>query len=244
VREQPTLQPGPAVTAGHERRAAWRTGTLVAAGQLRSGNGVLGRLFGAIVLGLGPSGGGGNSPDREADLETDEATAVTEAVDGEAIAELLVAQSVLAEDDGCDDLRLTGGFQSDWWRRIERVRDDERALMQLAMLIGVDPDEVQLEGREGRFVAHRGGREVGAWPSRAAFLADVALYPTIEEWVPAWTELDGEQRGELLARLRAFLERCPHCRGTLRADEEDGTDHVAVSITCTDCGQVIVTGSY
>jgi len=86
----------------------------------------------------------------------------------------------MTDDAAGTDLTLTPAFQSDWRRRIERMRDGERARLQLAMPVGADPTEVQLKGREDRFVAHYGGREIGAWPSRAAFLADIALYPTIE----------------------------------------------------------------
>jgi len=224
-------------------QAAWQIDTPpVATGRLRPGSGVLGRLFGPGLLTLGPSGGGGNRPYQDRDDGTDDA-----AETGETVTELLVKHSVLTEDRRRDSLRLTGEFRSDWRRRIGRVRDGERALMQLAMLIGVDPAEVQLEAQEDRFVAHRGRREIGAWPSRAAFLADVALYRTIGEWVPAWRGLDGEERAELLGRLRAFLKYCPSCEGDLQAEEGEGelrTDHVPVSIVCTECQQVVVTGSY
>jgi len=246
VYEQST-SPEPAIIAVRQRRVAWWLDTLLAAGQPRSRSGVLGRLFGPILLGLGPSGRGGGGPDRDRTAETRNAADATgERVDGETIAELLVAQSVLTEDEGRDDLRLAETFRSDWRRRIGQVRDEERARLFLGMLIAVDPVEVTLEQRAERFVATREETEIGAWPSRAAFLADVALYPTLGEWVPQWTSLDGESRGELLARLRTFLERCPDCEGALRAEEAAGGDpgELAVSVACTDCEQVIVTGSY
>jgi len=207
---------------------------------------VLGRLFWAGFFGLAPApddgaGGAGSDPD-----DGGTAADATEAGDGKRLVDWLVERSVLIETDGLDDRRLTEEFRSDWWRRIEQVRDDEQARLYLAMLIAVDPDEVSLEQQAKRFVATRQGTEIGAWPSRAAFLADVALYPTLEEWLPQWTSLDGEARGELLARLRTFLERCPVCASSVHAleDESITDDHVAVSITCTRCERVIVTGSY
>ena len=247
VFERTTPFPGPASTAARRTQRALSIGTpLVTSGRLRPGSGVLRQLFGPTFFALGPSGGGGNRPDRDRDAVTDEAAEAAEAVTGGTITELLVEQSVLTEEGRRDGLRLAGEFRSDWRRRIERVGDEDRALMQLAMLVGADPTEVQLEVREDRFVARYGGREIGAWPSRAAFLADIALYPTIEEWLSAWSDLDGEGRAELLARLRAFLERCPGCEGKLRTKEARNgrSDHVAVSITCRSCRQVIVTGSY
>jgi hypothetical protein len=247
VFERTTPFPGPASTAARRTQRALSIGTpLVTSGRLRPGSGVLRQLFGPTFFALGPSGGGGNRPDRDRDAVTDKAAEAAEAVTGGTITELLVEQSVLTEEGRRDGLRLAGEFRSDWRRRIERVGDEDRALMQLAMLVGADPTEVQLEVREDRFVARYGGREIGAWPSRAAFLADIALYPTIEEWLSAWSDLDGEERAELLARLRAFLERCPSCEGKLRTKEARNgrSDHVAVSITCRSCRQVIVTGSY
>jgi hypothetical protein len=247
VFEQSTRLPGPAGTDADALRTALPIGRpTAAAGWLQPGRDVLGRLLVAALLTVGPSGGGDNSPDRDRDAGTDDAAEEGNRVTGETATELLLERSVLTEDRRRDGLRLTSQFRSDWRRRIDRVHDGDRALRQLAMLIGVDPAEVQLERREDRFVARRGGREIGAWPSRAAFLADVALYPTIGEWVPAWAGLDGEERAELLARLRAFLERCPDCEGKLRAEEARNgrNDHVAVSITCRSCRQVIVTGSY
>ena len=118
----------------------------------------------------------------------------------------------MTDDAAGTDITLTPAFQSDWRRRIERMCDGERARLQLAMPVGADPTEMQLEAREDRFVARYGGREIGAWPSRAAFLADIALYPTIEEWLSAWSDLDGEERAELLARLRRSSSAVPVVR--------------------------------
>ncbi|WP_259535901.1 hypothetical protein [Halalkaliarchaeum sp. AArc-CO] len=167
-------------------------------------------------------------------------------IDGRTLAELLEEAGIVTETEAGDDLRLTDRFGDVWHRRIERVRTGDRARQQLALVLEVDPDELVTEETGGTFIVRLGGNELGKWPSKAAFLADVALHPTLGEWLPVWDDLDGRSRDELLGRLRAFLETCPTCGGELQAIEKPNaeTGGSSVSLMCSECEAVMFRGAY
>lgn len=194
-----------------------------------------------LVFWSEPGGDGGGDGDRTDDSDDAEPPAGVETIRLEELAGELAEASILTEDEQLGDLRLTDEFRRDWWRRIERMRDEERALMHLGLVLELDPDELSTVEEETRFSVRHRHVEMGSWPSRAGFVADIALYPTLGEWFPLWDDLDGESRGETLARLRALLEECPSCDGAVHAREQDASD---VAIVCVECGDVLVSGSY
>ena len=165
-----------------------------------------------------------------------------EVVDGQALVAHLLGAGILLEDEQADDLRLTDEFRAAWWDQLETVRDEGRAREQMAGLVDIEPDELRFEEDAGAFVAFHGETELGEWPSRGAFLADLTLRPTMAEWLPLWERLDPLSRGELLSRLRAFLETCPVCEGGLAFEGEDENGRSEVSLACADCGRVMVSG--
>ena len=189
--------------------------------------------------------GTGSSPDKRSEPEENGEPEV-EVIDGRTLAELLEEAGIVTETEAGDDLRLTDRFADVWHRRINRVRDGDRAVQQLALVLEVDPDKLVLEESDGTFIVRLDGNTLGKWPAEAAFLADVALYPTLGEWLPVWEELDGQSRDELLGRLRAFLEICPACDGDLQAFEEPDSDsgEMEVTLACAECGSVVFNGSY
>lgn len=167
---------------------------------------------------------------------------VSESIDGEGLIQQLVDVSILVESE--DDLRLGDEFERSWRRRIEHARDGNRVIQHLAMLLEVDPDAFSIDEREKSIIVQRRGTEAGAWPSEAALIADVALFPIMDEWLPVWEDLDGGGRDELLARLRLFLETCPSCDGELASAKERDLDagHAVMTLTCEECGQVALRG--
>lgn len=154
--------------------------------------------------------------------------------DGEssALIDQLAANGVVVDTADGADLTLGDSFRADWWRRIERLR--ERSLdSYLAMLLDASPDALSVTTDDGYRVT-QAGRERGDWPSKAAALADVAAFITLQEWLPAWEDLSGAQRDELLGRLRVFLDRCPACDGTVVSRAHP--DRPIPKRVCTDCG--------
>lgn len=152
------------------------------------------------------------------------------------VLEALTDAGVVTPDDAAEDLRLADEFHREWERRMGRL-DDRDPTTYLALLLEVDPDELSVTAGEGLVVTHS-GRQVGEWPSRAALLADVAAATLLGEWLPVWTELDGETRDELVARLRIFLETCPSCGGDLVQEAIDGDRPVQYG--CAECGTQLV----
>jgi hypothetical protein len=141
-----------------------------------------------------------------------------------------------------EDVCLDAGFRATWRRRIEQCRDDRTARERLAAILGVDPAALSLTA-DGEFAVTYDGAPIGQWPSRGAFLADLAAEQTLGEWLPAWDAFDDRERTELLVRLRAFLDVCPACDTDLDVNADRvssccGADLERVSIDCPECGTV------
>ncbi|UWG50542.1 Uncharacterized protein AArcCO_1232 [Halalkaliarchaeum sp. AArc-CO] len=168
--------------------------------------------------------------------------------DYEHVGELLADAGIVEDCADEDDLCLTPAFEEAWWDRIERFRDDDAAIERLAAVLDVDPEGVAVAGTDP-FEVEIDGVTAGRWSSRAAFLADLGAEPTVAEWLPIWDELDQRQSGELLASLRAFLQRCPDCDGELTSIEDVtktccSGEYVNVSRDCTECDASVFNGSY
>ena len=138
------------------------------------------------------------------------------------------------------DLRLTEGFAEAWHERMEQMRGSDRALRWLAASEGIDAAELTVHDETDRFVVGHEGETVGAWHSRAGFLAAIVAEPTIKEWADedALDSLPSVAREELAARLVMCLERCPDCDGELAfVDRDDG--EAGVALDCRDCGATV-----
>lgn len=151
----------------------------------------------------------------------------------------LVGAGVL-EEKSHGDLGLSPAFSAEFRDQIERERDEESDREAVASIVGIDPDELAFEDYGAAFVAHAGGRNVGRWESRAAFLADVAAGRVLPAYYDDWDDTGPAGRGQLLAGLRLFVEQCPACDGQVRFGQDvvesccRTTDVIAV--TCEDCG--------
>ena len=178
------------------------------------------------------------------------ATDSTEQPDRDETERLLRSADVVEDCPHEDDLCLTDEFREVWWRRIRRFRGDkDRAVAQLATVLGVDPDELKFVDGTDQFGVEFTGDLIGQWDSDAAFYADLAAEPTLAEWLPEWEELDNQTRTELLAGMRAFLAACPACNAELDQVENVRKSccagkMVSVSVDCPDCGARVFSGSY
>ena len=132
---------------------------------------------------------------------------------------------------------LTDEFNDNWRRRIEHLRERDTSEY-LGHLLDADPDLLTIDESEDTFTVTRSGTTVGEWPSKAAIVADVAAFVTLQEWLPEWEELDGRTRDELVARLRIFLKNCPACDGEL--ESESGANDDVPEIVCPKCGAALI----
>jgi len=168
----------------------------------------------------------------------------------EEIEELLVSADVVEECEDVDDLCLTDDFREVWRRRIRKFREDEAvAASQLAAVLEVAPTDLSFDDGGDYFTASYEGDMIGRWDSEAAFYADLAVEPTLSEWLPDWEELGDSRRTELIAGMRALLERCQACEAELEQAENVrrsccSSDVVGVSVTCEECGATVFRGSY
>ncbi|PAU82849.1 hypothetical protein CK500_12000 [Halorubrum salipaludis] len=196
----------------------------------------------------GDDAGASAVSDAADDSDTAEVSAPADPSEVEA---MLRESGVVEDDPDADDLRLTAEFREVWWRRIRRFRgDDEAAKRRLGAVLDLDPDVLGFEaGDRGRFVVTLEGDPISRWDSDAAFYADLAVEPTLREWLPDWEGLGDRRRTELIAGMRAFLESCPACETTLTQVENVrksccSSDVVGVDVDCEACGARVFSGTY
>ncbi|MEF8820380.1 MAG: hypothetical protein V5A31_13740 [Haloferacaceae archaeon] len=128
-----------------------------------------------------------------------------------------------------------------WFRR--------RHAAALARYVGdalaVDPASVAFEAAPDGdgVVATVDGDWVGAWPSRAALVADAATDAVLSAR-PAWTDLDHAARADLAGRVRGFVDDCPACGGNV-VDSNATVDSCCRSVevlarSCAACDARVV----
>lgn len=153
---------------------------------------------------------------------------------------LLLELGVVIDDPIADDLTLDPGFVSEWERATERHWADELALRtSLANLAGIDPDRLEFEDRTRSFAAWIDGARLATWPSRAAFVTDVAGSTILPDWDQAWDRRPLALRADILSVLRLFLDWCPACDGRVSLSQEVVEsccrNRDIVAATCRDC---------
>ena len=161
--------------------------------------------------------------------------------DATALVDRLVASSVVTPDDTGSDLTLTNSFRSHWRQRITHLRGRDRTEF-LGLLLDTDPDALAVEKHDDttRVTVTSGSATIGAWPSDAALIADVAAFITLGEHVPGWNDLSGVERDELTARLRVFLEACPICDGSVQVTVQSVDGSGRPTVTCEACESILL----
>lgn len=156
---------------------------------------------------------------------------------------LLKEADALQECELGEDLCLTDAFRSEWYGRITERRSGDTTHSDLAELLGRDRDAIEFSEHDEAFVASLEERRIGQWESDGAFVADMAAAAALEDRIPTWSEINLEDRSNLLKGLRAFLERCPICDGEITMDEEVVESCCrsidVVAITCDSCDRRI-----
>ncbi|MFP8890922.1 hypothetical protein ACLI4U_14325 [Natrialbaceae archaeon A-CW2] len=154
--------------------------------------------------------------------------------------ETLVSAGVVEPCADVDDLCLEDDAHATWRAAIEDRREGDRA-KQVAAFLDAEPDKVDVRDsqRSNHVVVRVDGRVAARWESDAALLADVAGFDLLEHRVENWEALTLEQRSQLVSGLRAFLETCPTCSGTISIDAETVESccrsYEVYAVTCEDC---------
>lgn len=148
-----------------------------------------------------------------------------------------------------DDLCLTPPFRSAWRDRLVELRENGDELERMASRIGLPATDLTTEGSaDGPFAITYEGDRIGIWSSKAAFIADLAAAPLLDERSPEWQEFEPMEQGQVLTALRSFLETCPMCDELITGNEEPFesccTTGTRVSVECVDCGAVVFSGQY
>jgi hypothetical protein len=150
----------------------------------------------------------------------------------------LIGAGVL-EEQSHGDLGLSPSFAADFREQVERERDADADREAVAAIVGIDAESLEFEEYGAAFVAYSDGRTVGRWESRAAFLADVAAGRLLPDYYDGWDDSGPAERGQLLAGLRLFVERCPACDGQVRFGQEVVESCCrtvdVVAVTCDAC---------
>lgn len=161
---------------------------------------------------------------------------------------LLREAGVVTDCPATDDLCLEPAFRDAWRERICEIRENDDGRERLAAILDVDSAELTFEEQHDRYWVLYEGDRIDAWPSEAAFLADLAVDPTLAEWYDEWADRSDRERTLTIASLRAFLERCPACGSDLEAAEStwesccrEGT---TASVECPECESVVFSGNY
>jgi hypothetical protein len=154
----------------------------------------------------------------------------------------LLDVGVVEETDGPEQLAFEPAFAD---RVAETVADIDRDAVDretLAVMFGVEPDEVSFEGRSYPAVTVR--RRIRKWPGDAAFLSDVASHLALADRTDRWLDVPSAQRLSILQSLRSFHDTCPACGGELVSTSDTVEScclaHEVVAIRCEGCGEHVL----
>ena len=152
---------------------------------------------------------------------------------------LLRATGVVSNCADEEDLCLDGAFREGWRERMASLETEQSRIERLAGRLDVDPERLELDGGENAFAVRYEGGRIATWPSEAAFLADLAAAPELDERAPVWREFGERQQGTVLTALRVFLEECPSCGGEITGNEETVESCCSTAtrsaVGCADC---------
>jgi hypothetical protein len=138
-----------------------------------------------------------------------------------------------------DDVALAPAFERGLDDAALGLDTDAAMTAAAADLLAVDPDRVSFASGGGSWRVLVDGSILGRWESRAAFVADLAAHRTLSTWTDEWASVPGAARGRTLSAVRACLDSCPTCGGTIRLGTETVSsccrEYEVVAATCADC---------
>ncbi|WP_226481593.1 hypothetical protein [Natrinema amylolyticum] len=151
---------------------------------------------------------------------------------------VLAAAGVLT-DQG-DEIRLSTAFETRWDDRLASDGTAEPSTDAVGSMLGAtEVDRLD----ETSFVLD--GQKRVHWESSAALAADAAAAPELRTQLDGWTELEADERCDLLTGLRLVRDRCPICgdRVTTTAERLEHCcrrPRVGVQSVCDGCDRPLV----
>lgn len=168
--------------------------------------------------------------------------------EGEFDLETFLTEAAIIED--CpdeDDLCLEPNVRTAWRDEIAAIQRDGDRLERLATRLEVDAAALSVEDSPGSYIASYEDSRIGVWPSKAAFLSDLAVAPVLDEYCAGWDRLEDDQQGVVVTGLRVFLEECPVCEGevtrTTKTIESCCSTRTQEALECADCGEQLFSQS-
>lgn len=106
-------------------------------------------------------------------------------------------------------------------------------------------EDVSTTGVGDELTAVVDGQRLVGWESDAALRADIAASSTLRARWDGWDELSGPERLEFLSTLRAYLELCPVCAGSVELTDTlqescCGPTQRTITANCSACGAVLL----
>jgi hypothetical protein len=154
----------------------------------------------------------------------------------------LLEAGALAPCPDRDDLCMAPPFRKSWRSEMAPVAEEiDEAVYQLVPPSFDEPVEVVFRGKA--VLTQVADTTVAEWPSRAAFVADVAGAIALADTDQQWADREFAERTKLLAGLRLWLDRCSVCDGHVELSE--GTVETCcrslnqVEASCTSCAALI-----
>lgn len=166
--------------------------------------------------------GGGSSPAKRSEAEA-----------------WLSAARVIVPCEQKNDLCLNDDFRTEWYGRIQTIRDNEEIKDMLVQEFDLCPTDIQFEKEQETYIARCDSQKVGYWQSRAAMVAEIAAARELPNWFDEWDNLSTGLRSNLLFTLRIFLNVCPLCDDSVRIAtetvEKGGQTNEVFAGTCEGC---------
>lgn len=140
--------------------------------------------------------------------------------------------------EGDDSSRVSAAFSEAWRERIRRLKATDATLEAVARLIEVDPERIKFRAYPDGFAVSVAGAGAGRWPSRTAFVADLAAAMELRSR-GVGLDNDISALAATVGGLRGLLSTCPACNGALETDERTAVACCGSAVTpvrtCLEC---------
>lgn len=147
---------------------------------------------------------------------------------------------IVEECADSDDICLTDELETSWLRNLRSFRAESPTPSELATLLGMDSNTIEVEEHEDAFIAYEKEVHLAQWESQAAYVTDMAAVSPLRTRIDGWEELGPVYQSRVLYGLRAMLPSCPSCGGTITAGERRVDSccrsFEVIATQCADCG--------